>query len=827
MLYRWLRVLTQRLTLSAHLFLCLGLTAAVPILLLGGVQTRWWAAIQVDQADYQSRLVAQVVAREVGLLVDTDAKAVEGLARLIEAQGMHDPSALQRMTVRQRQAFDTFSLMYIGDAAGKALAGDPSVDAQGVPTAGKVFSDRDYYLKLMATDQTAISRVQIGRTVGVPTIQIASPVHDPDGNIIGFAEGSLDLGVIQQLVEVISGKDVLPYATVVDAEGQVIAYAGNGGGAVMRNLSDRPLYRPTIEANGEARQGEDEQGENVRAIITPITVRDLGWTVVVTRPDAVDAAQITVSDRRAMTAAAGALLAALALAAILSRLLAHPTAQLAGVTAAVGRGDLTQPPMRPKIWHPREIQSLFATVNHMIAQMRSRTEDLEHRVAERTTALQATNVELDASLARLQRARDEAEEAQQQYASLFEQNPDSVLSLDSQLHLVSTNPACERLFGYGADELIGGSLKPLIATEDREIITEQLRLVGQGKPRDFEISVIRRDGLHVAVAVTALPMVIKGSIAGVYCIAKDVTERRRTAAALEHQALHDALTGLPNRTLLNDRLERVIIAHQRSERGLALLVMDLDHFKDVNDTLGHQTGDELLRQVAARLQTTLRTSDTIARLGGDEFAILLPSVRVQGGVGVAQKVLKALEQPFTVDGQELTIAASLGIAACPDHGVDPETLLRRADVAMYVAKRNKGGYVVYEAEQDQNNVDRLALAGDLRRGIENEELRLHYQPKVSFRTGRLIRVEALVRWEHPEQGLVQPDKFIPLSEQTGLIRPLSQWVLNEALKQYHAWRKTGLLVPIAVNLSMHNLQDPELPARWAGCSHGGGSPHQS
>jgi diguanylate cyclase (GGDEF)-like protein len=259
-----------------------------------------------------------------------------------------------------------------------------------------------------------------------------------------------------------------------------------------------------------------------------------------------------------------------------------------------------------------------------------------------------------------------------------------------------------------------------------------------------------------------------------------------------------------------------MLGHKRGQRHTVLMVMDLDRFKDVNDTLGHQCGDELLKQVSTRLQALLRASDTIARLGGDEFAIVLPNVHVQGGVGVAQKILRVLEDPFTIAGQEITIAASLGIASCPENGSDPATLLRYADVAMYVAKRNKRGFAVYEPEHDQNNVDRLALIGDLRRAIDNDELRLHYQPKVSFKTNQVIRVEALVRWQHPEQGLIPPDRFIPLAEQTGLIRPLSHWVLNSALSQYSTWRTKGRHVPIAVNLSMHNLQEPELPSHIGG-----------
>ena len=811
----WLLRTVQRLTLSAHLFLCLGLMAAIPTLLLGAVQTQEWGKVQVAQGDFQNQLAAQALAREVGLIVDANARAVEALARQVEVRGSLVTSDLEPIVEKQRSSYDTLSLMFIGNLEGRSIAHDPSHDVQGNPGVGKDFSDRDYYKAIMATEQTSISRVQIGRTVGVPTIQIVAPIRDDNGKMIAWSEGSLDLGRIQRLVEEATGKGIPPYPTILDAEGQVIAHSGKSDVAplaVMRNLAALDLYRPTVNASGEARTGTDENGESVRAYVMPITTRGLNWTAIVAREESIEAAQIASSERKTLLVAGIAIVVGLIVAAFLSVPLARPFTQLAAVAVAVGKGKFSDVAVRIQPWYPREVRSLIAAVSEMIDQLRSRTEDLEHRVAERTAALQDANVELDASLVHLQRARDEAEEAQQRYASLFEQNPDGVFSLNVSHRISSANPAFQRLFGYSVDELLGGSLAPLIVTEDRPLVSEQLRLVLSGKSRDFEVSLVNHEKEQVPVSITALPMVIGGEVVGIYGIVKDITERKQAEEALEHQALHDALTGLPNRTLLNDRLAQVMLNHKRGQRGLVLMVMDLDRFKDVNDTLGHQCGDDLLKQVSTRLQTMLRASDTIARLGGDEFAIVLPNVRVQGGVNVAQKILRVLEDPFTIGGQEITIAASLGISTCPENGTDPATLLRYADVAMYVAKRNKRGYAVYEPEQDQNNVDRLALIGDLRRAIDNEELRLHYQPKVSFKSGRVIRVEALVRWQHPENGLIPPDKFIPLAEQTGLIRPLSQWVLNQALSQYATWRASGLQVPIAVNLSMHNLQEPELPA---------------
>ena len=288
---------------------------------------------------------------------------------------------------------------------------------------------------------------------------------------------------------------------------------------------------------------------------------------------------------------------------------------------------------------------------------------------------------------------------------------------------------------------------------------------------------------------------------------------KRTEEALAHQALHDGLTGLPNRLLLQDRLNQTIRMAERDGRPFALCVIDLDRFKEVNDTLGHLAGDQLLQEVAFRLRQTLRASDTVARLGGDEFAAILSDADPTTAALAAQKMVEALLAPVDLDDCELSVGASVGIAVFPENGTDPDTLLRCADVAMYVAKQARSGYALYAPERDQSSSERLSLVGALRRAIAEDELTLHYQPKVACRSGEVVGVEALVRWMHPRHGLIAPDKFIPLAEQTGLIRPLSRWVLKTAIRQTRAWHDQGLELSVAVNLSAHDLLDADLP-RW-------------
>lgn len=287
----------------------------------------------------------------------------------------------------------------------------------------------------------------------------------------------------------------------------------------------------------------------------------------------------------------------------------------------------------------------------------------------------------------------------------------------------------------------------------------------------------------------------------------------RRQVALEHIAMHDALTELPNRVLLMDRIKQAAAAAQRRNGMLALFMMDLNRFKEINDTLGHHVGDELLRHVATRIRSLLRGSDTVARLGGDEFAILLPDTDVADVRTIAAKVINVVEQIHKVEHHNLYISASIGIAVFPHHGETPELLLQHADVAMYMAKRSNQPFAFYDTSQDSYSVQQLSLLGDLREAFENDTLDLYYQPRFSTYDGRVNGVEALLRWNHPAHGLILPGEIIPLAERTGVIKYLTHWVLNAALRQCSLWRQQGHELSVSVNLSVHDVQEPGLPAK--------------
>jgi len=350
--------------------------------------------------------------------------------------------------------------------------------------------------------------------------------------------------------------------------------------------------------------------------------------------------------------------------------------------------------------------------------------------------------------------------------------------------------------------------------EDAGMLGSGLRAMARDSRRRVhrEIRYTRRDGGEAWVAVGVVKAHGAGEDAHSIATVESITVRKVQEAALEHMALHDPLTGLPNRTLLGDRLRQALLTAQRDRESLSLLIMDIDRFKEINDTLGHHIGDLLLQETANRLRECLRDSDTVARLGGDEFAVILPAAGDGRTVErMAAKLVDALAQPFVIESTELRVDLSIGAAMYPAHGDDVSTLTRLADIAMYSAKRTGTGFAVYSSDAGAGLPLRLALASQLPVAMDRDQLVLHFQPKAEMGSGRPVAVEALVRWEHPSLGLLPPDRFIPLAEETGQIKPLARWVLQRAIAECARWRAAGWELPVAVNLSGRNLHDAGLP----------------
>jgi diguanylate cyclase (GGDEF)-like protein/PAS domain S-box-containing protein len=410
--------------------------------------------------------------------------------------------------------------------------------------------------------------------------------------------------------------------------------------------------------------------------------------------------------------------------------------------------------------------------------------------------------------------RKRAEELLRKQSAAMTASMDGIAILDERFQFTYLNDALAKLFGYpGPMSMVGIPLHELYEHDEvQRFATEILPMVRHRGRWRGEAAGRRRDGsiFPQEISLTA----IEGG--GMVCVVRDITERTYAEEQIKHLAYHDALTGLPNRLLFKDRLTVALSHAQRDKTRLAVLFLDLDRFKVINDSLGHNIGDQLLQSVANRIQNGLRDSDTVARLGGDEFTLLLPHLsRSDDAAPIAQKLLEALRQPFLLEGREFMITTSIGISLFPEDGTDAETLIKNADTAMYQAKeQGRDNYQLFNAFVNAKALQRIALEHGLRRALANDELAIHYQPIYDFRAVRITGMEALLRWTHPEMGSIPPSIFIPLAEATGMMQPIGAWAIRTACAQAKEWHDAGFRhLSLAVNLSVTQLQQPDLVAR--------------
>ena len=391
-------------------------------------------------------------------------------------------------------------------------------------------------------------------------------------------------------------------------------------------------------------------------------------------------------------------------------------------------------------------------------------------------------------------------------AQVFQSSGEAIVIADAQHRVLTVNPAYSQITGYAATDAMGKTpyaLSPSVRSADRE--REMWAEVDRSGHWQGEVWDRRRNGevfpkwLTVSVVRDA-----QGKPVNYIEIFSDITERKEREERVRHLAHHDALTDLPNRVLLNDRIAQAVSLAERNRTRVAVMFLDLDRFKTVNDSLGHGVGDKLLQEVSRRLKLCIRASDTVSRLGGDEFVILMPDMADPADIAVAaQKVLDAVARPYNIDGHELVSTPSVGIAVYPGDGADVDTLLRNADAAMYHAKEHgRNNYQFFTQDMNARALERLSLERSLRRALERDELRLHYQPQYDIASGRMVGMEALIRWQHPEHGLVLPGRFMQFAEESGLILPIGEWVLQEACRQNRAWQDAGLpRLRVSVNIS--------------------------
>jgi diguanylate cyclase (GGDEF)-like protein/PAS domain S-box-containing protein len=401
-------------------------------------------------------------------------------------------------------------------------------------------------------------------------------------------------------------------------------------------------------------------------------------------------------------------------------------------------------------------------------------------------------------------------------AMLLEAVGQSVVATDLEGKVLYWNRAAQEIYGWSSEEALGRSLRDLtVCEESLEKVEEVGSVLRAGRAWSGETLLRRKDGSHVPVLGTASPLFDdRGSLVGMIGVSTDISERKTLEAELERRASHDPLTGLPNRPAFVDRLEQALQRTRRrknSRNKVGVLFMDLDGFKTINDSLGHEAGDRFLVTVAERLKNRLRPEDVLARFGGDEFAVLLEDVaNVTEAIWVAQRIAEGLQEPLAVNSHQVSVSTSVGIAlGSANTNDDPEGMLRKADAAMYQAKeQGPGRYAVFDPAMQERAQERLELEAELRKALERGEFLLYYQPEVSLRDGTIVGFEALLRWQHPQRGLLKPQAFMPLAEETDLIVPIGRWVLEEACGQAKRWEEERPCAPpatIEVNLSSRQL----------------------
>lgn len=420
-------------------------------------------------------------------------------------------------------------------------------------------------------------------------------------------------------------------------------------------------------------------------------------------------------------------------------------------------------------------------------------------------------------------------ESERLHRYIVNTSPDIIYILDQDGHFTFINERIESLLGFSKEEIIGKHYSFLVHQDDIEqakyVFNE--RRIGKRAAKNIELRLKCKDDSNsryftnrtLAIELCAMGMYHQSTeqlnnYTGTYGVARDVTDRKTAEETINFQAYHDLLTKLPNRALLQDRLNLAINQAKRDKETLALMFLDLDRFKNINDSLGHMIGDELLQQVSIRLKECIRAGDTLARFGGDEFTLMLPKLHNgrEDASKLADKIINTLKQPFVIDGHELYVSASIGIALYPQDGINMESLVKHADVAMYHVKgQGKNGYQFYSNEMNVPYIENLSLDTGIHRALDNDEFSLVYQPQINLRSGEIVGVEALLRWQHPEHGMVAPAEFIPFAEESGLIVDIGKWVVRNACAELSRWRKAGLPeIRMSINISARQLMEDNI-----------------
>lgn len=664
------------------------------------------------------------------------------------------------------------------------------------------FGPRD--LRFLGGDPLVESAIHGKRAIGEitfsryfdPQIRIATPVNVETGHA-DVILATVNLKWLWDTVQALRvGKT--GYAYVVDEHLKLVAYPDPSLVLAGRNLASTGVPGALFHGTGqhELLIYRSLAGVKVAGVSRFDPLHH--WWVVVEQPVKEGLAPLDRVIHRFIVAFLLAAMVTTVIVVVFSRITMQPLETLEKSIERLARGERN---VRVEVPGRTELGALARAFNTMARNLDEQIEGLvrsEREVRESKEALKAS---------------------EEQVRLLLDSTAEAIFGVDLAGKCTFCNPATLRYLGYSdMREVLGQDMYYLL----RPSLPDGRPVEKDGcpfhQPDRMECGVHmddmvlwRSDGSRFHAECWSHPIRHNGRTVGAVATFVDITERYLHTAMLEYQASHDSLTDLPNRQLLHVRLEQAL----RDSKGeLALLLIDLDRFKEVNDSLGHKSGDQLLKKLGPRLHTLLGNDDTLARLGGDEFAVLLCPVKsTEDAIKRATLVRAAIREPFDIHGMRIQIDASIGIALSPLHGRDASTLLRLADVAMYQAKAAATGYAVYDRRFDEHSPRRLGLMSDLGRAVDNDELVLYYQPKIDLTSGNVTALEALVRWQHPEHGLLGPEQFVPLAELGEMIKPLTFWVIDRALRDMRSWRAEGEEFAVAVNISARNLQDQEFVAK--------------
>ena len=733
----------------------------------------WESRTQVlDDALGQALQLSHAAATQQNQAVSNAHSLLRVLSALPEIRA-GEPEACRKQLADIHGQADNYVNIVVTDANGKLLCA-----AKG---SGKTnFSDRDWYTEVIRKPRFVVGRYIVGRILGQSVLPASYPIIGSGNTVERVVMTAIDVAWLDQLLR----ETRLPEGVVVsmlDTEGTVLAQQPGGADSV-----GKPYHLPgmvkVIPAGNKNGSGEAMGSDGVPRLFAYTRLSGgagngaTGFVAVSIPTDSV----LAVADR--------------AFSVNLRLLLGLSVLGLLGTWYVTDRLVL------------RRMRGMIATARRIAAGDFAARTELGHGSSE---------------LSELARAFDEMAASLQQFFEqtqrVMEVAPEAFVVSDEHGCIVMVNAQTEKLFGYSRDELLGQSVEMLLP-QRTHALHAQHRQTYLAAPvvRDMgvrrDLAARRKDGTEFPVDISLGPLQTdKGRL--IISAVRDISERKEFESRILHQATHDALTDLPNRVMFREHVARAMLHATRSEKLMAVLFLDLDGFKNINDTLGHEAGDELLKSVTDRLAGVLRQDDLVGRQGGDEFTVLLQGVRtVQDIVMIVEKLLAAIAEPFALGSNEMHVTASVGITVFPFDDNEVESLLRNADTAMYQAKEaGKNCFRFYTAEMNTAMRERMEIENGLRHALEQGQFSLQYQPQTSIENGRVVGVEALLRWRHPELGMISPEKFIPVAEESGMIVPIGEWVLRTACRQAKAWEAAGLArLKVAVNLSARQFRQSNL-----------------